>query len=92
MALVPWALVPCSLDEPDAVMPLDTLLAGMKPIGWRVKDYADGWIECATAEDVLREVAAMGTALVEAVWEVTGISDVVREALQGPQPDRADEG
>lgn len=51
-------------DKPNAA----DLLAGMKPIGWRVKDYADGWINVSSTEELMLLIAAMGTALVEAVW------------------------
>lgn len=35
--------------------------------GWQVKDYADGWIDFATAEEALAEVRAMGGALIRPI-------------------------
>ena len=69
------------------------LVAFFKPKAWRVKDYADGWIECATIEEVAAHVAVMGSVLVEAVWDTPSTPpQAANPRLLGPNPDRIDEG
>jgi hypothetical protein len=55
-------------DSGGTASPKSDGLCKSKVRGWRVKDYADGWIYFLSAKDALAEVEAMGGALLEPVF------------------------
>ena len=53
--------------------------AELKPVAWRVKDYADGWIIYTNEKRARIESVVMSGALVEPLYSADALSSLVRE-------------
>ncbi|MCK9361761.1 hypothetical protein M0Q28_06095 [Patescibacteria group bacterium] len=53
--------------------------AELKPVAWRVKDYADGWIIYTDEKRARIESVVMSGALVEPLYSADALSSLVRE-------------